>query len=742
MKLRTKLLLGVGILLLLMVVIMFIVPSYFIRKDVYHATSEIHDLLIKDRRELIESQERWLKDVFAYTKQNNDALLFMLYQEPLFSSKLTFSQKKGEAEVWNNLARVIGYDPSIGLVQAHSPDEKKTAVIVPGATFLNPIKTLSIGKELAFISFLSEGEGGIQRTFFGFPLPVHLQKEKGYIFYALIDPAKALEELAKVNEEIARLDSEKVEKLVAEANELALVEGEADKAFMWAIKVDMIRTLAPLIAEGFNAQMNGMTILPEGLARVDKTGNGYAILSAEAFKQEPVFDDAFYYKHHQPANPSPPLAKGTELVTVSQGIYQFAYIANTLLLDSTYLTIGVPLTVLARQLALSSNRIILAQVKDHFWLGYDGEGKKIAQKKIDQIIYGGLFDFKKKTLVFENQYYIFSLITTLLDGDLIFYDLHPIGGARSITKTLESLEKKLSGRISLQLSLISIATMLLVLLYIGRLGVTIIYPITKLAAATQDVASGRFGSVVLPEVGDRQDEVAILTRSFGDMVIGLQEREKIRGVLDKVVSKDVAEEILKKQIHLGGEDRVVTVLFSDIRDFTHLSSQLSPQKTIGMLNACMTKISQVIEGEGGVIDKYVGDEVMALFGAPATIKDHALRAVSSGMLIIETLKKWNLERIAAGEPPIEMGIGVHTGLVLVGNMGAEDRLNYTVVGSHVNLASRLCDVAKPNQLIISEATLAEPNVEASFFVKALSPINLKGISEPVQTYEVTGFKWS
>lgn len=742
MKLRTKLLLGVGTLLLLMVLIMDIVPSHFIRKDVYHATSEIHDLLIKDRRELEESQETWLKDVFAFSKQNNDALLFMLYQEPLLSSKLTFSQNNGEIGVWNNLARVIGYDPSIGLVQAHSPDENKTAVIIPGATFLNPIKKLSLGKEWAFISFISEGEGGKQRAFIGLPLPTHLQKEKGYIFYALIDPAKALEELTKVNEEIARLDVGKVEKLVLEANELALVEGEEDKAFMWAIKVDMIRTLAPLIAEGFTIGMDGLTLLPEGLARVDKMGNGYAILSEEAFKQIPVFDDAFYYKHHQPTPLLPPLAKGTELIIVSQGIYQFAYIANTLLLDSTYLTIGVPLSALARQLALSSNKIILAQVKDNFWLGYYGDGQKIPQKKIDQILDGGLFDFKKKTLVFENQSYIFSLITTLLDGDLIFYDLHPLGEERAITKTLELLETKLSGRISLQLSLISIATMLLVLLYIGRLGFTIIYPITKLAAATQDVAVGRYGSVILPDVGDRQDEVAILTRSFGEMVLGLQEREKIRGVLDKVVSKDVAEEILKTQIHLGGEDRVVTVLFSDIRDFTHLSSQLTPQKTIGMLNACMTKISQVIEGEGGVIDKYVGDAVMALFGAPTTIKDHALRAVSSGMLIVETLKKWNLERIAAGDPPIEMGIGVHTGLVLVGNMGAEDRLNYTVVGSHVNLASRLCEAAKPNQLIISEATLAEPNVEASFFVKALSPIALKGISEPVQTYEVTGFKWS
>jgi adenylate cyclase len=212
-------------------------------------------------------------------------------------------------------------------------------------------------------------------------------------------------------------------------------------------------------------------------------------------------------------------------------------------------------------------------------------------------------------------------------------------------------------------------------------------------------------------------------------------------VLDKVVSKDVAEEILKTKIQLGGEDRIVTMLFCDIRGFTGLTASLTPQKTIEILNACMTKVSRVIEGEGGVIDKYVGDEVMALFGAPAAHPDHALRAVSAGMLIVETLKKWNQARVESGELALEMGIGVHTGLVVVGNMGAEDRLNYTVLGSNVNLAARLCAVAKPYQLIISEATLREPKVAQFFYTNPLPPITLKGFSEPVQIYEITGFKW-
>ena len=183
------------------------------------------------------------------------------------------------------------------------------------------------------------------------------------------------------------------------------------------------------------------------------------------------------------------------------------------------------------------------------------------------------------------------------------------------------------------------------------------------------------------------------------------------------------------------------MLFSDIRGFSRLTSTTSPQETIALLNACMTKISRVIEGEGGVIDKYVGDEVMAIFGAPTSHTDDALRAVSTGMLMIETLKVWNQQRLVAKEPMIKMGIGIHTGMVVAGNMGSEDRLNYTVLGANVNLARRLCEVAQPSQLLISAATLAEPQIANSFYVKPLKPLFVKGFDEAIEIYEVVSFKW-
>lgn len=284
-------------------------------------------------------------------------------------------------------------------------------------------------------------------------------------------------------------------------------------------------------------------------------------------------------------------------------------------------------------------------------------------------------------------------------------------------------------------------TLLFISFFVWSVTFWVITPLIKLSEATDPIMKGKYDEAEIPIVGRRQDELAKLTRSFDHMVQGLKERENIRAVLDKVVSREVADEILKNRIQLGGEDRVVTMLFSDIRGFTALTEQFSPQKTISLLNLYMTRMSRVIESEGGLIDKYVGDEIMALFGAPVFHAEHALRALSAGMLMIETINLMNAERKQQGEPLFEMGIGIHTGLVVAGNMGAEDRLNYTVLGRNVNLAARLCDVAKAGQLLISEHTLREPSIQSSFIVKQLDPITLKGFLDPVRVYEVVGFRW-
>lgn len=739
MKLRTRLLLGVGILLFAMVVVMYILPTYFVRKDVYKAADQIEELLLEEHQELVKSQELWLRDEINQITENIDSILFMLNEDSALATSLDFSADKSGISVWNGIARVSGYDPEIGFIQAHAPSLNQTALISPHSATLYPTKKIATkgGYEFLLTQASLEVPEGKNKVYAGLLLPKGMQTEPDYTFYALMDPQDVQEEQTEIQKEIERIASSMHEKY--RKIPLQDYQNAGSSGYFWAIKVGMIRTLAPLYVEGLALKHTDEKFVPEGLARLDSSGNGLSILTDEAFQATPLFDDEKYYESHPPAPNTPKLAKGYVLVTEEVGNH--AFIANTLLINKTFISIGFPLSRLVQQLALSSNKMILLRVKENFWIGFNGQGEKMSPSLISSLAKSGLFDLKQGMVTINQKNYLFNQIHSFDKGNLVFFQLHPSAGEKSIISTLMKLEDRLSERISLQLSLISIGTMVLVLLFIGRIGLTVIQPITKLAQETEHIVEGRYEEVRLPDPGKRKDEVATLIRSFGSMVKGLEEREKIRGVLDKVVSKDVADEILRTQIHLGGEDRIVTMLFSDIRGFSEITENVTPQKTIQMLNGCMTKISRVIEGEGGVIDKYVGDEVMAIFGAPNSHPDHALRAVSSGMLMIETLKRWNEERARDGEPVIEMGIGIHTGLVVAGNMGAEDRLNYTVLGASVNLAARLCEVAKRNQLIISQATLEEPNIKDSFHVEPLEPIVLKGFSEPVSIYEVLGFKW-
>lgn len=736
MKLRTKVLLGVVLLFIAMAVIMYILPAYLVRKDVYKAADEIHAFVLADHELLVKSQEIWLSDTLVRVSENLNSLLLMIYKEKDLSALLQLDDNNPITNVWDKATQIAGFDPAVGFVQLHSLKNQKTAVLTPYAAQPYPVLNFERKGSHPYIT-LQVNEKQKPKTFIGVELPPHFQPPDGYIFYALINPTHLEKKLTVLSEEFSQTLAKPSP---APKIDYSIIE-ETNPAYQWATKIDMIRSLSQFYDEGLKLDPDAKEqVFPQGIARVDSIGNGYALLSNEIFHQTPFFNEQKYFESHLPLNANPALANGVNLITDKVGDY--AYIGNTVLLDSTFLTIAEPLSYLSRQLALSSDKIILLKIDGDFWLGFDANGKRLPKNLLQTILVQGLTDNKKGMLSLDGRNYLFSQLSSQEEGRLIFYVLQPLDSERSIVGTLLNLEHRLSQKISLQLSLVAIGAMILILIFIGRIGINVIYPVTKLAQATQHVVAGRYQEVVLPNMGKRKDEIAILIHSFSDMVKGLEEREKIRGVLDKVVSKDVADEILRTQIHLGGEDRIVTMLFSDIRGFTHLTADMPPQKTIQMLNACMTKISRVIEGEGGVIDKYVGDEVMAIYGAPTKHPDHALRAVSSGLLIIETLKKWNLERVAGGSPPIEMGIGVHTGLVVAGNMGAEDRLNYTVLGANVNLAARLCEASGANQLLISENTLKEPNVSESFHVNPLSPISLKGFAKPIQVYEVIGFKWA
>lgn len=214
--------------------------------------------------------------------------------------------------------------------------------------------------------------------------------------------------------------------------------------------------------------------------------------------------------------------------------------------------------------------------------------------------------------------------------------------------------------------------------------------------------------------------------------------ELIKHAMGKYVSKDVMKKVVSnlENVDLGGVRTTVTVLFIDIRNFTQISESLSPQVVSSILNDYFKVVEPIITKYNGVINKYIGDGILAIFGEPIKSENHAYNAVKCGSEIINEVKIFKDNLIAKSGPSIDIGIGINTGEVFAGNVGTEQRLEYTVIGDNVNLASRLeaYNQILKTQFLISEYTYEY--VKDSVDVVKLSNISIKGKSHPIDIYEV------
>ncbi len=209
-----------------------------------------------------------------------------------------------------------------------------------------------------------------------------------------------------------------------------------------------------------------------------------------------------------------------------------------------------------------------------------------------------------------------------------------------------------------------------------------------------------------------------------------------RQALERFLNSAIVEKILANpdQVHLGGENQIATILFADIRGFTRMSENMEPARVVELLNEFFTEMTDLIFENGGTLDKYLGDGVMALFGAPLPKPDDALRAVKTAIEMQRSLSRLNRNAEERGQKALLMGVGVNTGTVTAGNIGSTKRMDYTVIGDAVNLASRLCSNAAGRQILISESTFR--NLNGDFPSLKLEPIRVKGKEKPVEIYEV------
>lgn len=286
---------------------------------------------------------------------------------------------------------------------------------------------------------------------------------------------------------------------------------------------------------------------------------------------------------------------------------------------------------------------------------------------------------------------------------------------------------------------------ILITLIVLNAGILIVYlfsktltrPIKRLVSATQEIEKGNF-HVDIRRTGS--DEVGDLTDSFVKMGVGLGERERIKDAFGKFVNKELADKVIRGELKLGGERVNVPVFFSDIREFTSISEKLDPEEVVEFLNEYMTEMVDCVNRTGGVVDKFIGDAIMAIWGTPVSTGNDTERAVNCALMMRKALIEHNVGRGSVKKPIIRIGCGINTGPVIAGQIGSHERMEYTVIGDAVNVASRIESLNKPfgTDILISQDSYVL--VEGIFNTVAMQKIMIKGKTGPQQIYAVLGRK--
>jgi adenylate cyclase len=248
-------------------------------------------------------------------------------------------------------------------------------------------------------------------------------------------------------------------------------------------------------------------------------------------------------------------------------------------------------------------------------------------------------------------------------------------------------------------------------------------------------ASGSWIPIAVPTL-------ALVFAFVGDLawkyVVEGREKRQVKKLFSRYVSKDVYDQLVADPslAALGGARRTMTVLFSDVRGFTAMSEKGSPEEVVAQLNEYFSRMVQVVFDHRGTVDKFVGDMIMALYGAPLDDEDHAEHAVQTALAMITTLQQLNREWDSQGKPQLDIGIGINTGEMIAGNVGSDTIMSYTVIGDAVNLGARLESLNKDygTRIIISDAT--RERLKGRYDIHPLGDVVVKGKSKPVAIFEV------
>lgn len=394
-------------------------------------------------------------------------------------------------------------------------------------------------------------------------------------------------------------------------------------------------------------------------------------------------------------------------------------------------------------------------------VGYDVEALKetcfknsnatyVVNRRGDQLIYednelvldaGLIPPFEVVTEIINNSTGSEYVFTDSNDQNWIYIRMNILDNSCSvITLTSESSILKAINLTALRIIAISVAVFFLAILIIRFFSRSLTNPIEDLVEATNSIDRGNYNIHLRPRT---KDEIGYLTDRFMNMSGGLAERQRLMSTFTKFVNKDIAEKAASGQLTLGGEDKNATVFFSDIRSFTAMSEKMTAPQVVEFLNDYFTRMVDCVNKTNGIVDKFIGDAVMAVWGAATTNgspEEDAWAAVKAALMMRIALYHFNENQIKHGRNPIKIGCGINSGPIVAGQIGSEDHMNYTVIGDTVNLASRTEALNKPfaTDILITENTYVL--VKDKIIAEEMPGVHVKGKTDPIKMYAVVNAK--
>lgn len=327
---------------------------------------------------------------------------------------------------------------------------------------------------------------------------------------------------------------------------------------------------------------------------------------------------------------------------------------------------------------------------------------------------------------------LFDISEKIMVGENVIGEVH-IGMS-------QDLIQKVVFQSTMKLAVVGIAAIIFGLVFTYFIVSAMVAPIGKLVNGVLAIAGGDFDSRVKVSFLAKGNELGELTNSFNDMSKSLSENEMLRGAFTRYVSDAALKQILADPSKTGLHSRrgLATVYSSDVRGFTAMSESLEPEHVVQVINTYLSLQTEIILKYDGVVDKFIGDAAIGVFGKETERDDDAIRAVKAALEVQATIAQLNVEREKIGEPAKQIGIGINTGIVVIGNMGSTKKMEYTAAGENRILADKMCDSCPAGKVWISESTLEL--VRDEVLVEEKEPMKMKGRTEPFPIFEVVGLK--